>query len=441
MRKDTQTRPLFHRLASLESFTKFLCRGQLQALEQFDPVKRRRGKQGGLEGFLWLGLLVSAYGAMNSLSAIFKQIGLVLSNGASLPVKMVAVSAFCQYRLRVSLCFMRRLWAALVDQARQAVAQEYARWHGLRLWAMDGTALRVDEALWPYFRDHRGCRGDGPAQAHLVVLYDLHARTPSRMRVGPYDKKKERAVAPRLISGLGPGDLVLMDGGFYSIRLFGRFQERGVHFVVPMRKNGKPKRIRRLGRGDGLYEILASKSYWKDTPGAGERMTVRIVEAHRKGFRPRRLVTDLLDAEAYPAEEIVAVYDQRWHIETFYREIKQVMKLEQWHARTVHSFYCELLFAMILATLTRLAMADAARGRCPPGQLSFKKSLEWMQIAVVVSATVPTHQWPQLYDELLLEIARCTIDIRPGRHYERNRQKRRKQSRTKRLAALTGATS
>ena len=107
----------------------------------------------------------------------------------------------------------------------------------------------------------------------------------------------------------------------------------------------------------------------------------------------------------------------------------------------MHSFFSELLFAMILATLTRLSMADAARGRCRPGQLSFKKSFEWMQIAVVISATVPPAQWPRLYDALLLEIARCKIDIRPGRHYERNRQKRRKQSRTKRLAALTGATS
>ena len=36
---------------------------------------------------------------------------------------------------------------------------------------MDGTALRVDEALWPYFRAHRGCRGDGVGH-HTDIPWD-----------------------------------------------------------------------------------------------------------------------------------------------------------------------------------------------------------------------------------------------------------------------------
>ncbi len=439
MRTNTPKRRFFHRPMSLESFTKFLCRGEIDHLRQFDICKRRHRKQG-LEGFIWLGLFAAAYSYMESLASIFKQIGKLIAGGAELPVKLLSVSAFTQYRRRFPLCCLRRLWAGLVLRARSAVAEPHADWRGLCLWAMDGTGLIVPEELWPYFGAHRGCRGDGPAQAHLVVLYDLHARAPAKLRVGPFDKKKERALAPKLVRGLGAGDLLLIDGGFYSICLFAQFDRNALKFLIPMRNNAKPKRIKVLGPDDGLYEIRASKQYWKDTPGVPETMTVRIITVHRKGFRSRRLVTNLLDADAFPAQEMAAVYHERWHIETFYRELKQVLKVERWHARTVHSFYAELFFMMILATLTRLAMADAAGSRSSPGGLSFTKSLAWMRDALVISALLPIDQWPALYGRLLSEIARCKIDVRPDRQFERNRQKRRKHSRLKRLAALKEPT-
>lgn len=432
MNANSPIRPFFHRMASLESFTQFLCPERIAAIRQHDPVARRRRQQG-LEGFLWLGVLVAAFGNLSSLHAIFHQVGMLLAGPCELPVPLISVSAFSQYRLRVSLCLLRRFWDALVAEAREARPESHATWRGLRLWAMDGTALVLPEALWPAFRSHHGCRGDGPAQAQMVVLYDLYARVPCRLRVGPYDKTKERAVAPRLIGGLGDGDLVLVDGGFYSIRLLAQLDRKGVKFLIPMRKNGQPKRIRAFGTHDGLYEIRASKSYWKDTPGVPDKMTVRIVQSHRKGFLPRRLVTNLLDPQAWPAGEVADIYHERWHIETFYRDVKHVLKAETWHTRTIHGFYAELMFIMILATMTRLAMADAAGDR-PPGTLSFTQSLEWMQTALILSARVPVAQWPGLYDQVLAEIAQCKTDVRPGRAFERNRQKRRQQSRAKRLA-------
>lgn len=430
---------LHHRSVRLESFSKWLGRDQLEALRRFDKPDRR-GRDIGLAGFLWLGLLIAAYSHMRSLEEIFKEIGKLIAEGTMLPLKLVTVSAFSQFRQSFPIRCLLRLWAALVEQARLGVDEQYARWRGLRLWAMDGTGLIVPEQLWSHFGAHKGCRGDGPAQAHVVLLYDLHARTPVKMRLGPYDKAKERAFAPRLLSGLGSGDLLLVDGGFYSMGLFAHLDRRGLRFIIPMRKNGKPKRLRRWGPNDGLYEIRASKHYWRDAPNVPETMTVRIVTAHRKGFLPRRLVTNLLDRQAFPAEEIAAVYHERWHIETFYRELKHVLEVERWHARTLHSFHVELVFMMILATLTRAAMADAAGARCPPGSLSFSKSLVRVRYALAVSALLRPEQWPQLYAELLAEIRRCPIDVRPNRQFERDRQKRRRQSRARRTASVKEAT-
>jgi len=37
------------------------------------------------------------------------------------------------------------------------------------------------------------------------------------------------------------------------------------------------------------------------------------------------LLTSLLDAKAWPAQEIAQQYEQRWHIETSYLELKQTL--------------------------------------------------------------------------------------------------------------------
>ena len=102
--------------------------------------------------------------------------------------------------------------------------------------------------------------------------------------------------------------LFLIDRGFYSIRLFADVRRRGHHFLTRMRSSGRPKLLRRLGPGDGLYEIRPGNSWGTLPPDVPERMTVRIVDAQWKGFRPVRVVTSLLDPDAVPRAELLDLY-------------------------------------------------------------------------------------------------------------------------------------
>jgi len=128
-----------------------------------------------------------------------------------------------------------------------------------------------------------------------------------------------------------------------------------------MRGNGKPKLIRKLGADDGLYEIRASKQYWKKQHSrVPEPMLVRIVTVQWPGFRPVRLVTSLLDPEAFPCAELIELYHRRWHVETFFRELASDVQFEHWHTRTLKGLYVELLFHMIYVSAARAHMAEAA---------------------------------------------------------------------------------
>ena len=57
------------------------------------------------------------------------------------------------------------------------------------------------------------------------------------------------------------------------------------------------------------------------------RRYVRRIWLERPGEEPVILVTDLLDADRYPATDLLAVYLTRWQIETVFQKITEVFEL------------------------------------------------------------------------------------------------------------------
>lgn len=319
--------------------------------------------------------------------------------------------------------------------ARESLPLDLRLWHGLRPLIADCTTLGLPEAFWPRFGSHGGGRGQGPALVQAIVLYELASRCPIALRLGSA-KPDDRALLLRLLGQVHADDLLLLDNGFYSIEVFARILRRGALFLIPSRSNARPKLLQKLGPDDGLYRIRAS-GYWKDRPDVPSQMTVRRVVCHRDGFRPRTLVTSLLDPVRFPATDLVALYHQRWHIETFFRDLKHTLHVTHWHARTLKALYTELIFAMALASLTRLLMAQAAaQAKISPTSLSFGKSLPWVVRALALAGSPFSPAWDPLHRELLERLALCTLDVRPGRSFPRDTQKRRAARRAKRPLPL-----
>lgn len=394
----------------------------------FKMGHRRRKRYLGLDGFLWLGLFVAAHTYLPSLQQIF-DLACRLPQTMT-PLSFVSVSAFCQYRNVFPLKMLLHIRCYLTQRLYQLYPPESLRWKGFRLLAIDGTILNLVEPLWPYFGALNGCRGTGPAQAYLVILYDLITRIPLAFRVGKAENNsRSRSLFKRLIPHLKTGDLLVIDSGFYSIEIFALLLKQGVNFIIPMCSRGKPKLIQRLSKNDGLYQIKASR-YWKNICYVPEVMMVRIINIYHPGFRPRKLVTSLLDEAAYSYEEITGLYHQRWHIETFFREFKHTLQVTRWHAHSLHAFYTEIIFQMLLVIITRLIMAEASlKSGIAIGQLSFSRCLAEVRYALAIVVHLPIKCWKKVYEGLLIRLSSYTIDVRPGRRFERDTQKRRKQSR------------
>jgi hypothetical protein len=308
----------------------------------------------------------------------------------------------------------------LALQAYQSLPRSQQLWHGLRVFALDSTALQLPEALWPVFGSAKSGTGVGPAQSRVAVLYDLHERLTVRCKAGHFLRQQDKHLIQYLLSSLGIGTLLILDAGFYSQRIFLQLLKKQIHFLVPLLPQAKPKRLKSFGPYDELCQIQSKRVSRKS------KVTVRILVACRKGFRPRRLATSLLDPQAFPAQELVELYHERWHIETFFREFKHTLSAQSWHANKIRAFYIELIFFMILSCLTRLVMAQSGKD---PSKLSFGKSLNLVRRMLGLSAYVPTTYWEKLYKQLLQWVATYEIDIRPNRNFERNQSERRLRNR------------
>src|SRR5439155_10282152 len=74
---------------------------------------------------------------------------------------------------------------------------------------------------------------------------------------------------------------------------------------------------------------------WKLIP---EQLSLRVLRFTLQvpGFRAQAvtLVTTLLDAQAYPAEELAHLYLRRWRIELWFRDIKTSMGMEVLRCKT-----------------------------------------------------------------------------------------------------------
>jgi hypothetical protein len=392
----------------------------------FSP--RHRERRFNLPTLLWLGIYAAAHASLASMKAILDHACEAVEGKGDLPLRprTLTESGWSRAKDRLPLGLLKRFWRHWGELARLQAGTK-ALFHDMRLVALDKKTITVPEALWKTFRAHRGSRGEGPAQAELMVAYDVAVRVPLEFTLGRV-RQNERRLAPRLLRALPCPSLLLIDCGFYGLPLFLDARAAGHHFLTKMAKSGSPRVLERFTWKDGLFLIADHKH---------SEMTVRIITTERRGFQPVRLVTSLLDPEAFPRKEIIELYHERWHIETFFRELDGELDFQSWHTRKLHGLYVELLFTLICVTVVRAHMAESvAHKPTLPGHLSFGAGADaclraWCRIP----KCAPERVQP-IRRELVEHLATLQIDTRPGRLFERDTQKRRAQSRAKKLQAL-----
>ena len=114
-----------------------------------------------------------------------------------------------------------------------------------------------------------------------------------------------------------------------------------------------------------IYRSRCAKSrskkylYEKEITNLPKKITLRVIKTHRKGFRPRYILTSLLDDILYSYKDICELYGDRWVIENYYRDLKHIFKIEQFHAKYVDSVYQEIYASLVLMIILQQYIVKA----------------------------------------------------------------------------------
>jgi hypothetical protein len=133
----------------------------------------------------------------------------------------------------------------------------------------------------------------------------------------------EAALAREVLPALSNGMLCLADRGFYSYSAWRQARTAQAELVWRVKKNLRLPCLKRFRDGSFLSRIYASD---KDRRHDKNGVTVRVVEYTLEGVPDAeplyRLIASILEPRAAPAQELAALYHERWEIETAFDELK-----------------------------------------------------------------------------------------------------------------------
>lgn len=300
-------------------------------------------------------------------------------------------------------------------------------WRGLKLRALDGSTLRLPDSEANEEVYGRPGSKRAPAaypQARVITVLGAGSRIMTDFVVGTYDQG-EQTLAQLLFPRLCDDSLVILDRNFVNHAAFVRIPAggRNRHFLCRGREQGTSWRVvQQLSSNDSLVELKVSPHHRSADPSLPTTVTVRLIEYTMKGFGQRRLLTSLLDAELYPATEIIELYHRRWEIELAYGEIKTqtLERREALRSRDPERVRQEIWGLAIAYNLVRVMMARAAlKAGVAPNRMSFRNSLLQIRAFLLMAWSDKPGTLPRLYGDLLQELALLVLPERRQRRYPR----------------------
>jgi hypothetical protein len=239
-------------------------------------------------------------------------------------VKVAGKAGISQARSRLGVEPLRQLHDEVVRPiaVRRTKGAWYHRW---RVVSLDGSTLDVADtpSNEQAFGRPAASRGQSAyPQLRLVSLVESGTHVLFGSQLGAY-RDSEIRLAHQMIGSLQRTMLCLADRNFFSFDLWNKAQATGAGLLWRVKKNLRLPCEKRLADGSYLSTIYRSD---KDRRQRRHGIVVRVIEYTLKGVAGAeplyRLLTTILGPAQAPAQELAALYHERWEIETALDELK-----------------------------------------------------------------------------------------------------------------------
>ncbi len=238
--------------------------------------------------------------------------------------KVTGKSGISQARTRLGWEVLRQLYDEVVKPLAvpRTRGAWYRHWH---LVSLDGSTLDVadeEENAQTFGRPGASRGASAYPQIRFVALVENGTHVLFGSRQAGY-ATGETTLAAEVVKTLEKGMLCLADRNFFGFELWTQARAGGADLLWRIKKNLRLPVDKHLPDGSYLSRIYGSQ--WDrrhHTHGVG----VRVIDYRLEGVADveplYRLVTTILDPVQAPAEELAALYQERWEIEGALAELK-----------------------------------------------------------------------------------------------------------------------
>ena len=334
---------------------------------------------------------------------------------------------------RSSLCMARqRLGSEPLVELHRLVVKPLATeqtpgafYRGMRKVAFDGTVVDVPDCLaHQHLGRSSGSRGAGPfPQLRKVSLVELGTHLEFAFAYGGW-KDSEKKLVEQLWAAIPADALLMEDRGFFSYGSWERLHEKH-QLLIRVTNSMVLKPIRQLADGSYLAKIYPS-SWYRQNDRRG--IVVRVIEyklddPQRTGHdEVHRLMTNLFNAEAFPALELIMEYHERWEIEIVFDEQKthqdpcRAEKTTHLRSETIDGLKQELYAVSLGHFVTRAMMLQAAEmTQMDVDRLSFKGCFQILKTRLPECDPQTELSFAAWFEAVLWEMRCETIPARRNR--------------------------
>lgn len=290
-------------------------------------------------------------------------------------------------RKRISAKLFKLLYHGVVTcLAKSPEKHPFAFYKNLRLMGVDGTLLSCPDtdSNRKAFGRPSNQKSDGAfPKARVVSLCELGTRVLWRSVSGGY-RESEQKLALQLLEFLNSDMLLLGDRYFGVAPIIYRLLTQAVAFLIRVKKSQCFPVEKVLSDGSYLSTIYLGKN-GRRAGRAGK--TIRVIRyMHNDPKRPgcgvqNVLVTSLLDADKYPAIELIELYHVRWEQEIAFSEWKVVLQQKKVLCSQNSEMVLQEIWGLLIShfIIRKLIFDGAEFAGVPPAQISFKGALNVLQ--------------------------------------------------------------
>lgn len=323
---------------------------------------------------------------------------------------------FCNARGRLPFDVFKNV----LQQVGRCVARQAGQsYRSLPVCIVDGTTLRTpntgrnDDA---FGRSENKIRSSRSPIARLLILVCAGCGAVLAASIGGY-RTSELELLMKLLSDIPSGTLILADRGFCSYVIFGKIQKSGSHLLTRYNATRRSRKKKSWGRREWLEEwklpCLSHAAHPDLLLELPTTMQIRVITCvfEKRGYRnwSFKIATTLLDRHAYPADELISLYLQRWNIELDLRTLKAEASMAQLTTKSPDLIRKEIYSILLAHNCTVGIMGESG---VEVRRLSPTRARELITIFSERMVEAPTINIPRLYQDLLRLIAQATLDQR-----------------------------